>query len=61
MVMATLPQVWLLALVSLGVVVAVMAWVAAAEVRLFGSPWPWSFAKATVWGIKVFTQEGKSG
>ncbi|XP_050693218.1 probable glutamate receptor isoform X2 [Eriocheir sinensis] len=53
-------MVWLLALVSLAVVVAVMAWVAAAEVRLFGSPWRWSFAKSTVWGLKVFTQEGSA-
>ncbi|XP_050692921.1 glutamate receptor-like [Eriocheir sinensis] len=50
--------VWVLALVSLAVVVVVMAWVAAAEVRLFGSSWRWSLAKATVWGLKVFTQEG---
>ncbi|XP_050692920.1 glutamate receptor-like [Eriocheir sinensis] len=51
-------KVWVLALVSLAVVVVVMAWVAAAEVRLFGSSWRWSLTKATVWGLKVFTQEG---
>lgn len=53
-------QVWLLSLLSLAVVVVMMVGIATAEVRLFGSSWRWGLAKSTVWGLKVFTQEGES-
>ncbi|XP_063840046.1 probable glutamate receptor [Scylla paramamosain] len=51
-------QVWLLTLLSLAVVVAVMTPLAAVEVRLFKLSMRWSLSKTTIWGLKVFTQEG---
>ncbi|MPC27970.1 putative glutamate receptor [Portunus trituberculatus] len=51
-------QVWLLTLLSLAVVVAVMTPLATTEVRLFKLSMRWSLSRTTIWGLKVFTQEG---
>ncbi|XP_063840047.1 glutamate receptor ionotropic, delta-2-like isoform X1 [Scylla paramamosain] len=51
-------EVWLLTLVSLVTMVVVMARVATAEASLYNTRNRNSLAKAAIWGLKAFTQEG---
>lgn len=51
---------WLLTLVSLVTMVVVLTRVAVVEARLCGTNSRDTFAKAALWGLKAFTQEGES-
>ncbi|MPC24171.1 glutamate receptor ionotropic, kainate 1-like [Portunus trituberculatus] len=51
-------EVWLLTLVSLVAMVVVMARVATAEANLYNTKNRNTLAKAAIWGLKAFTQEG---
>ncbi|XP_063840045.1 glutamate receptor 1-like [Scylla paramamosain] len=57
-VVVAAPQVWLLTLVSLVAMVVVMARVATAEASLYNTRNSNIMAKAAIWGLKAFTQEG---
>lgn len=51
---------WLFTLMSLVMMVVVLARVAAAEARLYNTESRGIFAKALLWGLNAFTQEGES-
>ena len=59
-VLVAASQVWLLTLVSLLVIVVVMARVASVEASLYNTTNTNTLAKAAMWGLKAFTQEGES-